>query len=201
MSQVLTLLVEGEGDALAVPGLVLRLLREAGHEAWTVKKPKIVGGVGTLRKRMDDLAAYLRTEQPDGVLVLLDLDDGCPKQEAAKLAAEWRAHALPFPIAVVLAHREFEAWLLASLPTIARNVAELPNELTYDAEPEARRGVKKWLISQMPPGRGYKERLHQKAYAKHLDPTLAAKRSRSFRRLTTALAQLVQHAGTGTVTP
>ena len=201
MSRSLTVLVEGDGDAQAVPGLVQRLLRDAGHADWHVVRTKKVQNLGWLRKRLGDQAEYLRLEAPDAVLVLLDLDDGCPMGEASALAEAWRAHALPFPVAIVFAHREFEAWFLASLPSIAPHIADLSDGLTYPDEPEARRGVKEWLTKQMPRGRTYNEPLHQKAYAKHLDARLAHDRCRSFRRLVSALHELAESAGTGTVTP
>lgn len=201
MSRSLTVLVEGDGDAQAVPGLVLRLLADMGRGDWVVGKTKKVRGLGSLTKRLDDQAAYLRLEAPDAVLVLLDLDDGCPLEAARALAARWRAHALPFPVAVVLAHREFEAWFLASLPSIAPHVADLPDALVYDKEPEGKRGAKEWLTAQMPKGRTYEETLHQKAYARHLDPDAAQGRSRSFRRLVSALTTLTDAAATPVVTP
>lgn len=201
MSRSLTVLVEGEGDAQAVPGLLLRLLAEMGRDDWTVTKIKKVHGIGWLKKRLDDQANYLRLEAPDAVLVLLDLDDGCPRDEARSLAEAWRVHALPFPVAVVLAHREFEAWFLASLPSITPNVADLPDNLVCEKEPESLRGVKEWLTAQMPKGRTYEATLHQKAYAKHLDPKAAQERSRSFRRLVSALDTLTDGSGHTTVTP
>ncbi len=200
MSRQITLLVEGPGDADAAPALVLRLLGAMGHTGWIVGKVKKVHGLGWLRKRLDDQATYLRIEAPDAVLILLDLDDGCPLEEARSLAAAWRAHALPFPVAVVLAHREFEAWFLASLPSIAPNTDDLPDGLTYDDEPEGKRGVKEWLTAQMPKGRTYEETLHQKVYVKHLDPEAAQARSRSFRRLLSALQDVTSGAAP-TVTP
>lgn len=197
-------LVEGDGDLRAVPILVQRLLLERGHDGWFVdgKRAKPVRSLPNLRNRLPNFLEYLRIEEPDAALILLDLDDGCPCETAIALASDVAEVGLPFPTAVVFAHREFEAWFLASLPSIAASTPLLADGLDYEAEPERRRGCKEWLNKQMPRGRRYEETLHQAAFCRHLDVERAASRSRSFRRLRDALDGLVQTAGRrGVATP
>ncbi len=194
-----------EGDRTAVPALVQRLLRAGGHHDWYVdtRRLKEVGGLVAFRKRLDNFLCYLRVEAPGAVLVLLDLDleDHCPKVEAPALAKDIRDARLPFPVAVVFAHREYEAWFLAGIESIAAHVETLTDGLCYEDELEERRGVKEWLTAQMPSGRRYKETTDQKRFTGLLDLDLARARSRSFRRLCHAVDELVQHAGRPVVTP
>lgn len=112
------------------------------------------------------------------MLLLRDEDDGCPR-DLAPVAAGWlRNLALPFPSAVVLAHREFEAFFL---PCLSRMVGrklvspegiERPGLLpgsVFTGNPESLRGVKEWLSKHMPPGRAYKPTLDQLALARLVD--------------------------------
>jgi hypothetical protein len=198
----LVVVVEGEGDEAAVPRLLSRTLDLAGEHGWFVdtKRTLKVGGLPAFRKHFDRYARLLRLQPADALLVLLDLEDGCPVREAQSLAADVRALSFPYPVAVVLAHREYEAWFLASLPSIASAVESLPDGAEYEDDPEARRGCKERLTALMPPGRAYKETLDQPAFTSVLDFDLAAERCRSFQRLVHAVDQLTTATG-AVVTP
>lgn len=73
-----------------------------------------------------------------------------------------RGLGLPFPAAVVLAYREYESLFLPCIEEMAGAAFEAPGGLvrpglrpdaSYEGEFEAKRDVKGWLTSQMPPGR------------------------------------------------
>ena len=197
-------IVEGEGEVEAVPLLLRRILEYNGQWNWSVGRPTRAGHLDVLRHRLSRVLQRAQQE-PDcaGILILLDLDDGCPYEEARNLAAQVRQLNLPIPVAIVFAHREYEAWFLASLATIAGSYG-LPPDLTYPGDVEARRGVKECLTRQMPSHMPYKETVHQAKFTARIDLALARDNSRSFRRLLHAVEQLVQAAGTpqpGFVTP
>ena len=130
---------------------------------------------------------------------MLDLDDGCPTVEGPALAEELRGYRLPFPVAVVLAHREYEAWFLASLRSIAPGSTDLPDDAAFDDDPEGPRDCKAPLTSLMPLGKTYRPTTHQAEYTRLLDFDLTAERSRSFRRLLHAVHELT--SGGVRVTP
>jgi Domain of unknown function (DUF4276) len=193
----LVLLVEGPGDVLATPFLLKKLLYGAGYYDWHVPTPLAVGELPKLRKvldrRIEELRVKMMTGRCHGVLILLDLDDStaCPVAEARALAAELAGHQLPYPVAVVFARREYEEWLVASLPSIAPATPLLPNELRRDYPPESIRNPKGWLKGHT--RNQYVETVHQAEFTRHLDPALAAE-CRSFQRLQHALAELLHHA-------
>lgn len=197
-------LVEGPGDSAAVPLLLRKLLHGRQVYDWQVPRPMEVGSIGRLRRDVTQLVTYAADKPAcGGVLILLDMDDGCPVDEARALAASVRAVQAPVPVAIVFAHREYEAWFLASLATLA-GTNELPAGLSYSGKTESLRDVKDWFTQQLPPGRIYKPATHQARYTDRLDPALAATNSRSFRRLERAVDQLLALAGTsgrGVVTP
>ena len=205
----LQLLVEGEGDIQAAPILLRRLLHEQhGRYDWQVdsKHTMKVWGLAKLRNRLSDFIEHLRNKQAcHGAMILLDLEDQLPCEEAPALAAEIAAlQPLPFPVVVVFACREFESWFLASMGSIANGSAHFPNGLTYPNDPEAKRGAKEELDKRMPPLVKYKEVLHQAEFTKLLSFE-EARRAPSFRRLERALGELLAAAdadgGAGVISP
>ena len=198
-------IVEGDGDMDAVPLLLRMILQHHQWFDWSVAPPKKARGLSALKRKLGSFIRYAEKERDcSGILILLDLDDGCPRDEAFDLADRVRQLRSMTPIAVAFAHREYEAWFLASLPTIAGSYGFLP-ELAYDGDVEGRRGVKEWLTRQMPRGQSYKETIHQVKFTSLIDLDHARLRSRSFRRLCHAVEQLVQaadiHHARGYVTP
>lgn len=196
----LILVVEGDGDRQALPALVTRLLHDSGHTGWYVRErqTKVVGQIGALRKRLDDQIEYLRAEAPGGVLILLDLDDDCPATVAPEIAARVRDAGLPFPVAVVFAKCEFEAWLIASIETVSAGDPRFTPVLKFGDDPDGVRGAAEWIGRHTIPI--YKKATDQKPFAARIDLETARNRSRSFRRLCHALDELV--TGTpGQVTP
>ncbi len=107
------LIVEGHGDGRAALNLV--------HRAWaSLGLPPVLWdntpmrGVG-LHTRPGVMRAceILRAKpQCERALLLRDEDDLCPKERGPETAAWVKELKLPFPVAVVLPHREFETWFL-----------------------------------------------------------------------------------------
>jgi hypothetical protein len=186
-------LVEGEGDEKAVPALITKVLRDIERWDWYVGSPIKVSGLGKLRKRLKlYLSRAAQRKNCAAILILIDLDDGCPKKEAERLASEIRSLNLALPVAIVFAHREYEAWFLASLPTIAGHY-NLPSDIVYEKEVESKRDVKGWFQKQMS-GQRYSPTSHQKKFTSLIDLELAYEKSRSFRRLYDAIEELLEAA-------
>ena len=204
----LQLLVEGEGDMQAAPVLLRRLLHEELRRYDWQTDPRHtmkVWGLAKLRQNLPKFIEHLRGKTCDGAMILLDLEDQLPCQEAPALAEEIAAlQPLPFPVVIVFAYKEYEAWFLAGISSIAARVTYLDSNLTYAADPEAKRGPKKWLDKQMLPTIKYKEVLHQAEFTRYLDFG-QARRAPSFQRLERALQELLNavdaEAGVGRVSP
>jgi hypothetical protein len=192
---------EGKGERHAVPKLVSRLLVEHKHDTWFVDgDARRLGGLPVLLSRPQGTIDFIRRKNPDAALLLYDLDDGCPKEEVQKAAALIRVANLPFPVAIVLAKCEYEAWMLASIESVSAADPRLPEGLTCDVDPESIRDAKGWLTARLPDGISYKPTFDQTRYTSAIDVALAAERSRSFRRLCHAVDELVA-GGAGAVTP
>lgn len=190
------LLVEGEGEEAAAPLLVRRILHERmGLWDWNAGQALIVRSLGTLSRKLDSFIRYTQKD-PDcaGVLILLDLDNAnqCPRAIAVDLAAEIRLLNETVPVAVVFARREYEAWFLASLPSLVGQAKDLPEGIDVPTDLEEIRDAKGWLTERMPPGVAYKPTVHQAGWTSHVNLELAEANSRSFRRLRHAVEELVE---------
>lgn len=135
-------------------------------------------GVIRYHKKFDDCTA---------LLILLDMDDDCPKEKANELVCRVNAmEMLPFSVVVVCAKREYEAWFLASLETIH-------DGQVYTDDPENKRDAKGWLRRNFK----YKQTVQQVKYTQKLDITRARERSRSFRRLYHAFEEVIAATQSG----
>ncbi|MEX0885958.1 MAG: DUF4276 family protein [Phycisphaeraceae bacterium] len=141
-------MVEGEGDAAAVPNLVNRLLTDLGgdevlfvdpHVIKQAKVPTLVGR--SSRPPMEWWTRQLGNalKRPDVAAVLLVTDGDAGRVDHAEYrnqfgtdrfcachAARWLADAartigggVNFSVAIVFAMQEYEAWLLASVASFA----------------------------------------------------------------------------------
>ena len=189
-------IVEGHGEVAAVPVLLRRLCEKAGAYHVGIGRP--------IRRRRWELVqeeplrravclARLRREC-SAVLVLFDSDDDCPKELAPALEAWTRAASGSTPSAVVMAHREYEAWFLASLESL-RGCRGIAADATSLPEPESPRGAKERLERCMVAGRSYSATADQPALTARFDMRRAYARCRSFRRLVAALGSLLRATG------
>ena len=76
------------------------------------------------------------------------------------------------PVAIVFAYREYEAWFLATLSSIAGHY-DLPSDVVYEGDVEAKRNVKGWLKAQMRQGIAYNPVIHQKKFTSLIDIEVA----------------------------
>lgn len=204
--------VEGPGDAEALPILLRRILTHLDQNQIGVATAKNAHGCGNLERPggLEKFVEYAcRTPGCGGVLVVMDTDSiaKCPKTFACTLAARIRAHGVVKPVAVVLAKTEYEVWLISSIETIAgKPIKGSPGIVAGTIAPLACENVKNpksWLERHFARPQVYKETMHQAPMSACVDPKLASPRSRSFRRLVHAVSELTLAIQDGTthVTP
>jgi hypothetical protein len=206
----LTLLVEGEGDVQAVPALVNRLLEKHGGGAdLFTDNPMKVGNLFNLLKKGSEVEwlrfAGVAAKRRDlaGILLLIDGDcDGnvvrtasgkevfCAAKVAEFLAERAKATGAGslFSLAVVFARQEYESWLIAGHAEQDLRLRPGVRPLTGNLE-DAPRSAKEWLVENRLDG--YKPTRHQKQLTASLDLDLLARRMRSFRRLDSAVQQII----------
>lgn len=220
------LIVEGAGDAEALPLLVRRILASRGQRGALQLDLDVifrVGGIGGLVKNeCSEWMRHLRnmTRRVNGVLTVLDGDDAhfppgsgrmfCAKEAAHQLAGSASEHVGAghqgcFSLAVVIASLEYESWLIAASESIARSVPAVdPRCFRRDADlrlassPEdAPRDAKGWLRKRLVGG--YAEARGDQAFlTQHVDiDSIRRANLRSFARLENAIDQLVRAGNTG----
>ena len=206
---VIVPIVEGDGEVKAIPNLLRRVLGERhGRYDIRIQRPINARGKTKLLKKLDSFLEYARRDQECGaVLVLLDGDEDCPRDLAACLAQTASGLNLGVPVAIVCAHREYEAWFVANLDSGTgdkiRATLELSETAVYEGDVESIASPKGWIQVRMPQSSGYKETQDQSALTPFIDIEHTQKRSRSFRRLCHAVEELLDaiESGTPIVTP
>ena len=180
--------VEGDGDEIAAPVLVRRILNERMNRFdFDVLRPKRARGRGDLIKRLENYVGYAAmTEGCTAILALLDADEDCPCELGIELANRARSTRLVVPTAVVCAKWEYESWFLASFED-------------FTDDPEEYGDAKSWLEKKLEAGFSYKPTRDQVKFSANMDIGLALERSRSFRRLCSALDELIAFADAGEV--
>lgn len=176
-------IVEGDGEVEAVPALIRRyaaldrwrrpieVLHPLRTPASKLKRPGELERTVTLAAR--------KLAGPGGILVVLDSEDDCPALLGPALLARIRAPRADLPSAVVLAHREFEAWFLGAASSLASRRGLRPDLASHPA-PESVRGCKEWMSEQMEPGRIYSPVDDQPAFATTFDLEMARRSCPSF---------------------
>jgi len=190
------LIVEGHGDVSAVPVLVRRLRDKAGAFEIDVGRP--------IRRRRWEFAKEdtlrgavriaLRRSECSAILVVFDSDEDCPKELAPNVESWAKAEAGMIPCAVVMAHREYEAWFLASIESL-KGKRGIREDAESHPDPEQPRGAKEHLEKRMVTGRSYSETADQAPLTELFDMSAAYARCRSFRHMASAFGKVVKAIG------
>ncbi len=187
---VIVSIVEGDGEVRAIPILLRRLAERQGvydlHAPIPIRvyRDRFLNLEEEFRRKL--LLAGAKAGAEGLVLVFLDADDDCPVTLAANIAARAAAVLPHRRVAVVIANREYEAWLLAGAASLAGKRG-LPADLAPPDAPDAIRDAKGWLSARVS-GSRYHEVSDQAALTAMLDIAAATANSRSFRKLADTVA-------------
>ncbi len=191
-------IVEGDGEKRAAPKLLSRIANQFAPdlqlripEPFRVGRNKLVKP-GELERTIE--LVVRRLSAPRGVFILLDADDDCPATLGPQLLARARRARPDVPAGVVVANREYEAWFLAAIESLAGQCG-LPNELPRVPNPESIRGAKQRLSRLMGKSRGYSETLDQVALTLQFDMATARQQSASFDKCWREVCQLLAIIG------
>lgn len=194
--------VEGPGDRLALP-----ILLKKYHDDVVCKEIEPKNGTVDEKACIRWLQRTVRNL--DASTVLLILRDAShptdPKHECALVTTnklvrlvekELKTLRVSVPVGIVVAKWEYEAWLIASIETIANNLGWNANA-KCNQHPEEVEDPKKWIerhaMRRSNPNKHpkYIETCHQPQMTKHLDFTKASE-CPSFKRLLKALDEIIK---------
>lgn len=185
--------VEGHGDALAVPELLRRFGLALQPEVWVnVPPPVRVHRDRLLKSGEIERAAQLAADKAgegSGLLVLVDADDDCPVEIAQELRMRASSVLADRSVGVVLAKFEFENWFIAAAESL-RGRRGLADGLLTPEDPERIRDAKGWLGDRMDGSRRYSPVLDQPALTATFS-MIEAQRSRSFRKCVAEVERLL----------
>ena len=177
-------IVEGHGEVRALPVLLRRLAEQRGvfdlhlPEPIRVSRDRFLRNEGEFRRML--LLAGAKAGRGGRIIILLDADDDCPVSLASQVSARASLLVPNNPVFVIIANREFEAWLLAGAASLAGRRG-LDTGLVAPEDPDKVRDVKGWLSQRMGVSR-YREVSDQAALCASVDLDAATASSRSFRK-------------------
>ena len=188
--------VEGYGEVKAVPVLLRRLIAEAQSWCIEVRSP-----IRSTRSQLATKKGIVRAVELarkrggcGGILLLFDSDDDCPAKLGPQVQ-EWASGASgDIPCAVCIAHREYEAWFLATADSLRGHKAMKPDAMPHP-NPESPRGAKEELGRRCMSVNGYKATKHQPELSGRMCLADAYRRCRSFRKLVASVGTLMQSMG------
>ena len=175
-------IVEGHGETEAVPLLVRRMAARLDYRgSLELPHPIRVNRGRLLRagelERAVDLAGR-KSSAGDAILVVFDADGDCPATLAPAVLARAVASRRDRRIAVIIANREYEAWLIAASDSLVAQ-GRLRPSASAPANPEDIRNPKAWLSDHLAGSRSYSETIDQAALTAVFDLT-EARRAASF---------------------
>lgn len=206
------LLCEGHGEASgALNNLVVRLWQDLGLPHLPFQAASRVRGIHT-RSSLERYCESVRARRDAGALLVLhDEDDGCPRELGPERASWIRALQLPFPTAIVLAHREYESLFLASLDSLKGEPVLDPSgtsrvglraDAVFTGDPECVRDAKGWLSQHWSAARRYKPTVDQLPLTQRVDFALVRQAGLPwFGTLERALTFLAHNLGASAVYP
>lgn len=192
-------LVEGYGDLSAVPELLRRLVAQAHgtvgvDRAWRLTRPTMLNEHEL--KRYAKAAAL--GPQCSALIAVFDADDDLACVVGPRVSA-WLSEAVPNkPTAAVVAKREYEAWILASLESV-RGCRAIQQGAIYLGDPETPRNPKGEIEAWMPRGRSYHETADQVALTAAMDLETTFRRCSSFQKMVRDLNRILQALGASAV--
>lgn len=204
MSRSIVCIVEGPGDADAVPRLINRWLRRRNVDRhFRAIEPAIKTGgkeriTADVRPGRDDLGIEnwikkaLKADRLAGVIVILDADEDCPAFLGPALLARARKVAPHVPLSVVVARKMLESWILADFSSLrARGVLGRTVHYKKRSAPE---DCGKFHLEEVL-GMPFKETIHLKQLADELSLRSGMHgRSPSYDKLSRDLERLLKEA-------
>ena len=186
-------IVEGDGDAKAVPVLLRRILAAQGIYDAKILPAHRRGEYPMVAKNFD---SYFQaaTKEKAAILWVLDFDAkgyDCPLKEAKCLLARAQALRPNWPLKIAFLVKEYETLFLFDEAASRAVFPDISAKISFPEVPEEIRDAKGWLSKSRPCGMAYKETVHQEKITSRLNFDLLRARSADFVHLERAVIELV----------
>jgi hypothetical protein len=173
---MIQLFVEGQGETSASQKLIYKIIEyySLGHHVFSNGRriPNLHTDEGV--KKAVNLAWL--DPNTEGVLIMRDDEDNCPKVTAPRMAKLIKDLNAPFPVAYCIMYREFETLFIAyskefagqAIQHVIRGTIQFKTEIP-EVIPETIRGAKEWISKYLEGGRVYKPTTDQLSLTQALD--------------------------------
>lgn len=193
MRRTIVCLGEGHADCDSLPTLLTRVARLLKQEPPILSEPirfrrNRLLKQGELARLLDLARRKLRL--PGGILIVLDADEDCPATLGPQILGIASEACSDVPIAVVMAKRMFESWVLAGAEGLVEHGEIAPTEVPSDPEEDVR-NPKHWLSERISRAGGYGEVADLKRLTGCFSIEAARPRSRSLDKLCREVARLL----------
>jgi hypothetical protein len=186
------LMVEGPGDAKAVPILLKRILKKNRIFDIDFPRPHIRGDLPKIKKNFTRFFADARQKKYP-VLCVLDFDcDECREVEKEENNLKNEAEKL-YPgyfFEACFIVKEFESLFLWDAKNTRKILPSIIDGYDFPEAPESIRDAKGELSKAQPKGYIYKPTIHQAELSREVDLDLLKSRSPSYQRLEKAVLSL-----------
>lgn len=192
----LALIFTGHGERDSLPILVRRVAGEI--DPFLAVKiinrrriPESKRATGDLDAAVERAARLLGNK--GGILIVMDSDweGACPAKDGPALNARVQGVRPEMPVALVLAHQEYEAWFIAAAVSLREKRCLDPN-LQPASDPEGIRDAKGWLSQHMPRTRPYAPVTDQPALTNEFDMAVARRGSPSFDKCYREITKMIR---------
>lgn len=193
MTKKIQLIAEGDGDVLALPEIVRRILH--ANEIYDVQIAKPTHKRGDILKVKSRFTDYLSAAAIENYPVLCVLDYDCKhcndviaeESNFATLASNVRPDH-PFRACFIV--KEYESLFLWDAQAAKSVLPQIRFDYVFPADPEQIRDAKGELSAAQASGWAYKPTVHQAALSKKIDLDILRTKSPSFVRLEKAVLDL-----------
>lgn len=186
-------IVEGHGDANAVPLLIRNILNSNDIFDVDLCPTQRRGEYPSVDKNFDNyFLVAIKDKSP--IIWIMDFDAkkyDCPYKEASKLIARASKLRPGWPIEIAFLVKEYEVLFLYDEKATRKIFSDISTQVEFPPSPKEVRGAKEWLSEQRPRGKAYKETVHQEKITAHLDLNLLREKSADFAHLERSILKLV----------
>jgi hypothetical protein len=135
--------------------------------------------------------ARAKLRPPGAILIVLDADDDCPARLGTELLEAARRECPDLPLAVVVAKRMFETWILAGAEGLVHREEISPTDVPAQPE-ETVKNPKRWISERIRRADGYAETADLRRLTGCFALDGARQRCPSFDKLCRELSRLLE---------
>lgn len=204
------ILAEGHGEVEATSKLANKICQNLGFSNVYFAKAIRTTKIHKHENLQKSISSMLYKPDVEGLLIIKDEEDRCPKEVAPATAEFIRSTPMPFPISFHLMYREFETLFCAYMnefrgKTIRHLVTGeicFRKDIAAPADPESRRDAKGFITECLTGNRVYKPTVDQLTLTQSLDiEVLRTLNLPCFGTLERCIRHLIENKGSFSVYP